>query len=450
MPSPKPQSSASTTRRGFMKSSSMVAGGVLAGTLAAPRTVHAAGSDVIKVGVVGCGGRGKGAAKNVMQADPEGVKIIAMADAFRGRIEGCLQQLSRRQADQLDVPEDRRFSGLEAYKQVMASDCDVVILATPPGFRPYHFEAAVNAGKHVFMEKPVAVDPAGIRKVLDVAKKAKEKSLAVGVGLQRRHNPDYITAVKRLQDGVIGDICFSKVYWNSGGVWVRSRADFANTFGHEPTELEYQVNNWYYFNWLCGDHIVEQHIHNLDVSNWVRGMHPAKANGMGGREVRTGKDHGQIFDHHFVEFTYPDDTTMISQCRHQKDCWSAVKEDFFGDNGSGELRDGRPCVVHVGNEQLKHDGPKLDAYLQEHIDLLESIRSGNPYNEAEYGATSTMTSILGRMATYSGRPITWEEAMQSNLQLAPVEMLAWDATPPVTPDASGRYEVPVPGKTLVV
>ena len=442
---------AAPSRRQFMKSSSaVVAGGALAGSLGIARSAHAAGNDTIKVGVIGCGGRGRGAADNILTADGTGVKLVAVADAFQGQIDNCLRRLTRAHGERVDVPPERQFAGLDGYQKVLASDCDLVILATPPGFRPLHFEAAIEAGKHVFAEKPVAVDAPGIRRFLAAGEKATEKGLGVGIGLQRRHDPAYQLAVRRLHDGMIGDIPLTRVYWNSGGVWVRSRSEFFKAFNREPNELEYQVYNWYYFNWLCGDHITEQHIHNLDVSNWVKQMLPVEANGMGGREWRTGPDHGQIFDHHFVEFTYPDGSRMMSQCRHIAGCWSAVEEGIHGTNGSAFLSQGRQCAVKIGSEDLVCEGEKVDSYVQEHIDLLASIRAGTPYNEAEYGATSTMTAILGRMATYCGDIVTWDEAIQSEIELAPSLPYGWDAEPPVMPDEEGRYPVPVPGETQVV
>src|SRR5690606_5072285 len=260
-----------------------------------------------KVGLIGCGGRGSQAAEQALSTEGK-VKLVAIADAFRNRIDLAMNRREwQRLGDKIDVPEERKFVGFDAYKRVLETDCDLVILATPPGFRPIHFEAAVNAGKHVFMEKPVAVDAPGVRKVLEAAKVAKEKKLGVGVGLQRRHEKHYIETIDRIHNGEIGDVILTRVFWNNDGVWVNPRQS-------GQTEMEYQMRNWYYFNWICGDHIVEQHIHNLDVSNWVKNMLPAKARGTGGREVRKGIDHGQIYDHHFVEYTYPDGTTMMSMC----------------------------------------------------------------------------------------------------------------------------------------
>jgi len=279
--------------------------------------------DTIRVGLVGCGGRGTGAALQALAAHPK-VKLVAMADAFRSRLDESYSNITNPEnageegpsvIDRIDVPEEHKFVGFEAYQQVIPL-VDVVLLATPPAFRPIHFEAAIEAGKHVFMEKPVATDAPGVRQVLATAEKAKQKQLNVVVGLQRHYQLIYKEWIDRIHDGAIGDIVLGRVYWNSEGVWVRARQPQWN-------EMEYQMHNWYYFNWLCGDHIVEQHIHNIDVGNWVKQSHPVRAQGQGGRLVRTGPDTGQIFDHHFVEFEYADGSRMLSQCRHMPGCMSA-------------------------------------------------------------------------------------------------------------------------------
>lgn len=429
---------ASPSRRQFIqKSSLLVAGGALAGNLALGRSAHAAGDDQIKIALIGCGGRGTGAANQALSTKGN-VKLVAMADAFEDRLEGSLKNLQRNHADRVDVPKDRRFVGFDAYKQAIDSGVDVVLLTTPPGFRPIHFEAAVNAGKHVFMEKPVAVDPPGIRKVLAAAEEAKKKSLCVAVGLQRHHQNKYRETIERLQNGAIGDILATRVYWNGGGVWVRPRKP-------EQTEMEYQMRNWYYFVWLCGDHICEQHIHNLDVSNWLKGGHPVECNAMGGREVRRGPEYGQIFDHFAVEYTYGDGTKMFSQCRHIRNCWNSVSEHAIGSKGTANI-----SSAHIeGEKSWRFRGKSPNPYQVEHDDLFAAIRNGTPYSEAEYGAHSTMTSILGRLAAYSGKVVKWDEAMKSNLSLAPQEY-DFKATPPVVPDPDGLYPVPVPGKTEVL
>ena len=449
----------STSRRDFVKTSTalMVGGAAMATGVALARSAHVAGDDQLKIALIGCGGRGRGAALQALRTEGK-VTLWAVADVFESQVKKILPRIERDLGDQYDeskmgplseriqVPAERQFAGFDAYQKAIDSGVDVVLLTTPPGFRPPQFEAAIAANKHVFMEKPVAVDAVGIRKVLAAGKAAKARGLAVGVGLQRRHDPGYIETIQRLQDGAIGDILLTRVYWNSGGVWVRTRSDFEKANGHKPTEMEYQVNNWYYFNWLCGDHIVEQHIHNIDVSNWLKAAFPISANGMGGRQVRKGKDHGQIYDHHCVEYTYADGTTMLSQCRHINGSSNRVTEYAAGSSGKSHVG-GKLIESSSGN--WKYQGDKVDPYQLEHDHLFAAIRRGDAYNEVEYGAKSTMTSILGRMATYSGKVISWDEAINSEIDLSPREY-DFKADPPVLPDAEGRYPVPVPGKTVVV
>jgi len=427
-----------TSRREFIRrSTAAVVAPAIAGSLNISRAAYAAGDDEIKVALIGCGGRGTGAASQALETTGK-VKLIAMADAFGDRLEGSLKNLQNNPnyKDRIDVPNDRRFVGFDAYQKAIDAGPDLVILATPPGFRPIHFHAAVKAGKNVFMEKPVATDAPGIRLVLATAEEAKKKNLKVGVGLQRHHQLPYIETVKRLQDGVIGDLLAFRCYWNNAGVWVRPRQA-------GQTEMEYQMRNWYYFNWLCGDHICEQHIHNLDVCNWVRGGHPVRGNGQGGRQVRTGKDHGEIYDHHFVEFEYGDGSRMWSQCRHIPGCFSSVSEAVQGTNGWSQINRGL-IQVNGKSEPIVSRGGK-NPYQQEHDDLFHAVRNNIAHNEAEYGATSTMTSIFGRMLTYCGKELSWDDAINWGKSHMPAQF-AWDAAPPTTPDSEGRYPIPVPGQ----
>ncbi len=407
------------------------------GALSIERGAHGAGSDELKIALIGCGGRGSGAAGQALSTKGP-IKLIAMADAYKDRLEGSLANLKNQAKDRVDVPEENKFIGFDAYKKAIAL-ADVVILATPPGFRPIHFEEAVRQGKHIFMEKPVAVDAVGVRRVIAAAAEAKKKDLKIGVGLQRHHQAGYIETIKRLQDGAIGDIVSMRAYWNDGGVWVKPRQP-------GQTEMDYQMRNWYYFNWLCGDHINEQHIHNLDVINWVKNGYPVKAHGMGGRQVRTGIEYGEIFDHHAVEFEYADGSRLYSQCRHIRGCWSSVSEHVVGTKGSADVGGNR--ITGPTPFRFKADQPK-DPYQQEHDDLFEAIRNNLPYNEAERGAKSTMTSIMGRMATYSGQVIEWDAAMASKIDLAP-KSYAWDALPQSLPDDKGAYKIAIPGSTVTV
>ncbi len=419
----------------------LAAGAALSGTQARSRAVDQIGGREIRVALVGCGGRGTGAAAQALATEGP-VKLVAMADAFEDRLGKSLENLQkvtgeRQQAQRLDVPPENRYVGFDAYRKAIDAGADMVILATPPGFRPEHFAYAIESGKHVFMEKPVAVDAPGIRSVMETAKLSKEKGLKVGVGLQRHHYPLYQETVARIHDGAIGDVVAQRVYWNSSGVWVRPREP-------QQTEMEYQMRNWYYFNWLCGDHIVEQHIHNLDVANWVKNAHPVEAQGQGGRQVRNGLDHGEIFDHHMVEYTYADGSTMSSQCRHIPGCWEQVAEFAHGSKGSAEVAAG---VLHMKGRDTWYFGEdEDDPYQLEHDHLFAAMREGTEFNEAEHGAIATMTAILGRMATYTGKKITWDEALASTERLAP-ERYAFDANPPSLPDEDGRYAIAVPGKS---
>ncbi len=431
------------SRREFIQTSATAAGVVAAG-MSLSRVAHAAGSDEIKIGLVGCGGRGSGAVKNALQVP--GVKLVAAGDIFEDRLKSGLANLSKDPAtkDKIDVPAERQFLGFDAYDKVLKSGIDLIILATPPGFRPKQFEAAVKAGKHVFMEKPVATDAAGVRTVLAAAEEAKKKNLGVGVGLQRRHQPVYLETIKRLQDGAIGDIQLTRVYWNGQTPWVKPRADLEKMYGRPLTEMEYQLRNWYYFTWVCGDHIVEQHIHNMDVINWLKNSHPVKANGMGGCEVRKGPDYGETFDHHFIEFEYADGSRMFSQCRHIPGCFNSVSEHAHGTKGTCNIGAGQ-INLNGSSDAWKfkaEKGSKGNPYDIEHDDLFASIRSGKPINEAVAGAHSSMTAILGRMATYGGKEITWDSAINSQIALVP-EVLAFDAPAP-TPRRA------VPGQTSVV
>ena len=363
---------------------------------------------------------------------------------FESQADNAIETMVTEKEGKVKITDDSKFIGLDGYKRVLDSDVDMVILATPPGFRPLHFEKAVEAGKHVFMEKPVAVDAPGVRRVLAAGELAREKKLWVQVGLQRRHEPIYKDTVKQLQDGIIGDLLVSRVYWNNNGVWNRPRDPREN-------ELQYQLRNWYYFNWMCGDHIVEQHIHNLDVVNWLMEDYPVKAQGQGGRLVRTGRKNGEIFDHHAVEYTYGNGHKMFSVCRHMPKCWSAVTEFVHGSEGWAHLSEG--TIYDKDNAVIfqadfdptkKHDG-----WQQEHRDLFAAIEAGEYVNEAEYGAKSTFTAILGRYATYTGKQLSWDECLANAPALANVDELTnFDMKAPVLPLPDGSYKIAVPGKDV--
>lgn len=440
-----------TSRRDFIKTSAALTGGAMLGGLPLAQAANSLTDDSIKVALIGCGGRGTGAALQALLAKPN-VRLVAMADAFRNRLDEAYKSLTSDDVadrdgvegalkNRIDVPEERKYTGFDAYQKAMRH-ADVVILATPPGFRPTHFAEAVEQGKQVFMEKPVATDAPGIRKVLAAAEKAKQKRLNVVVGLQRHYQTVYRQWVDMLQQGVIGDIVSSRVYWNMGALWVNPRQP-------KMTEMEYQMRNWYYFNWLCGDHIVEQHVHNIDVSNWVKQAYPVRAHGSGGRQLRIGPDYGEIFDHHTVEFEYADGSRMFSQCRQMPGTRDSVTEGFHGTNGSApwpgriQTRSG----YTIWNHDDKNDP---NPYQVEHDELFEAIsKSEYKFADAENAAKSTMTAIMGRLATYSGQLIEWDAALQSNIDLMPAK-LAWDAQPKLMPGAGGLYACAVPGVTKVI
>ena len=430
-------------RRDFVKQGSMLAGAIAAAPIISRANFFSGSDDVIKVAVIGCGGRGTGAAVQALMSK-QNVKIVAMADAFRDRLDECYKNVTEELASAgagskgtLDVPEERKFVGFDAYLKAIPL-ADVVILATPPGFRPIHFEEAVKQGKHIFMEKPVATDPAGVQRVLAAAKIAKQKKLNVVVGLQRHYQDSY-RALFAKKD-MIGDITSMQAWWNNDGVWTRPRKA-------GQTEMEYQMRNWYYFVWLCGDHITEQHIHNLDVINWFKNGYPVKAQGFGGRQVRKSKEHGEIFDHHYVEFHYADGSILNSQCRHMPGTSSKVDELLVGTKGKIYCDAARITDLR-GKTIFQFDKSKeRNPYQTEHDELFAAIAKGEyKYADAENGAYSTMTSILGRMATYSGQIIDWDKAINSGLNLHP-SVYAFDAAAPVNPGPDGFYPVPVPGVT---
>ena len=448
---PQFQADAVVTRRSFLKSTSTaVAGGALLSALPIERFAHAASpGDTIRVGLVGAGGRGTGAADHALKASPQ-TKLWAVGDAFEDKINSSIKQVSNsiKNDQRISVDDDRKFHGFDAYKKVIASS-DVVILATPPGLRPMMFEEAVRQGKHVFMEKPVAVDGPGVRKVLAAAEEAKRKNLKVAVGLQRRHQPNYLRTIEQLHNGAIGDITSMRVYWNGGPVGPKyRRADLDKRLGRAATEMEYQVRNWYMFNWLCGDHIVEQHIHNHDVANWVLKGYPTRAWGMGGRAFLKGPDSGEIFDHHAVEYEYEGGVRVFSQCRQIPQCWGSVDEFAVGTKGRCDVSKFRISGDKTWR-YAKQDGDNNDGHAYEHYPFFEAILKDHPYNEAEYGAKSSLTAIMGRMATYSGKEISWEDALNSKLDLLP-ESLAWDAMPKVLPGPDGNYPYAQPGKTVAL
>ncbi|RUL86224.1 Gfo/Idh/MocA family protein [Tautonia sociabilis] len=417
------------SRRSFLRSSAAAAVGTA--SLAGVPNAFAAGSDTIKVGVVGCGGRGTGAAENICEAASQAVslKLHALADVFQDRVDQCADRLAKNDVvgDKFDVAPDRKFVGFDAFEKVIDC-CDLVILATPPGFRPQHIEAVIKAGKNLFCEKPVAVDGPGIRKVLAAAKLAKEKNLAVVTGTQRRHQAGYIESMKQIADGAIGDVITARVFWNQGNIWVRDRLPGMD-------DMAYQLHNWYHFLWLCGDHIVEQHVHNLDVARWAFGdEHPVSCVGMGGRQVNDGPGFGQSYDHFAVDYAFADGRHVLSMCRQIDGCAKDVSEYIVGSKGTAHLMPGNYSFPS-GRLRVRSE---INPYVQEHIDLLNSIATGEPLNELERVAHSTLMAIMGRDSAYTGKEITWEEALNSELDTFPKE-LAFGPRPEIV--------IPKPGVT---
>lgn len=441
-----------SSRRDFVKKVSVVAGGLLAAPLISGANYFSGADDVIKIALIGCGGRGTGAAVQALLSK-QNVRLVAMADVFKDRIDSSYDLLTSELSEwsggtsgndkldlkkMIDVPEERKFIGFDAYQKAIAL-ADVVILTTPPGFRPLHFEEAVKQGRHVFMEKPVATDPAGVQKVLAAAKIAKQKKLNVIVGLQRHYQHSYLELYKRKE--LIGDITSAQAWWNGDGGRLQPRPS-------GQSEMEYQMRNWYFFVWLCGDPIVEQHMHNIDAVNWFKGSYPVKAQGMGGREVRKGKHAGEIFDHHFVEFEYADGSILNSQCRQIPKTMFKVAELLVGTKGKIHTDTGR-ILSHAGKQLYQFDfKQENNPYQTEHDKLFAAVAKGEyKFSDAENGAYSTMTAIMGRLATYSGQLVAWDKALHSGLNLQPASY-GWDVVPPVLPNEEGIYAGAIPGQSV--
>ena len=420
----------SASRRGFLMTSTAATFGM--GMLS---NAHAAGSDTIKVGLIGCGGRGSGAAEDICKAagTTYNIKLHAMADAFTERVTNCRDRLKENAAtkDKVDVADDRCFGGLDAYQKVIDC-CDLVMLATPPGFRPQHIEATIKAGKNLFAEKPVAVDGTGIRKVLAAHEEATRKGLSVVTGTQRRHQSGYVECLKRIHDGAIGDITGGQVYWNQGPIWANKR---------QPgwSDTEYQLRNWYHFLWLCGDHIVEQHVHNLDVACWAIGAHPVRAVGMGGRQVISEPEYGQSYDHFAVDYEFPNGVHVMSMARQIEGCENNVSETMVGTKGQWHSNGYRFSGANKDRVRVEHE---VNPYVQEHIDLLESITSHKPVCELKQVAESTLTAIMGRMSAYTGKAVTWEIALNSKLDTFPKDLAIGNPMP--------EPPVPRPGLTELI
>lgn len=388
---------------------------------------HAAGSDEIRVGLVGCGGRGTGAAGNAIASAP-GVRLVALADAFQDRLDSARKALLDENGEAAKVADDHCFVGLDAFKQLLQTDVNYVILATPPGFRATHIKAAVAAGKNVFAEKPVAVDAPAVRDCIAMADEVSRRGLGLVAGTQFRHFEPYIEAMKRLHDGAIGKVLSARAFYNTGELWHHDR---------QPgwSDLENQVRNWLYYTWLSGDHIVEQFVHNIDAMNWAFQAHPLRAIATGGRQVRTGPEFGHIYDHFAVVYEYPDGASCTAMCRQQNGTAKKVANEFTGSNGSAVILPTYSISGPVPWTYERQDEAP-DMYVQEHADLIASIRAGKPLNELKQVAESSMTAILGRMSAYTGKTLTWDEALNDPVSLVP-ENLEWGPMP--------NPPVPMPG-----
>lgn len=400
---------------------------------------HATGSDTLRVGLIGCGGRGTGAAMDCLRA-ADGIELVALGDLFADRLERSHENLVRQveeakaEGDRplrgtLGVTPERMFVGFDAYRRVLDSGIDLVLIATPPVFRPIHVEAAVRAGKHIFMEKPVAVDPVGIRSIIRSSDLARERGLAIVAGTQRRHHGGYLEIVGRIRDGAIGEVRSAQVYWNQGGLWMHPRKP-------EWSDVEWQIRNWLYFTWLSGDHIVEQHIHNLDVANWVLGAHPVRAVGVGGRQWRTDPAYGHIYDHFGIDFEYPNGVHVMSMCRQIDGTASRVSEHVVGTRGVADPE----SWIEAGGTRVEVEQPEVSPYVREHVDLIASIRASAPLNEGRQVAESTLTAIMGREAAYTGQVIEWDELLVAEQDLMPPNL---DFGPLAVPP------VPMPGETTL-
>ena len=437
------------SRRDFLKTSAMVSAAAIAGGCASMSKGRKApailGPDhkfqKLRVGLIGCGGRGTGAAKNCVQSSPN-VEIVALGDLFQDRLDSCREKLAEL-GESCNVTDDRCFTGFDNYKGVLNCDMNMVILATPPGFRPLHLDATIEAGKHVFMEKPVAVDPVGARSVIASSELADQKSLAIVCGTQRRHQPHYLETMRRIHGGKIGDVVAAQCYWNQGALWEEPAANNWEKYrSGEWSDMEWQCRNWLFLTWLSGDHIVEQHVHNIDVVNWAIGSHPVKAVGMGGRQVRTAPEYGDVYDHFSVEFEYPDGVRVQSMCRQIKGTSTRVSERIVGTKGVAYTNHSNAKITRRKEWEFDDGGEAVNPYVQEHADLVASIRSGKLLNEGKRIAESCLTAIMGRMSAYTGREISWNWIMNaSRLDLTPPKYEFGDL--PVGP-------IPMPGETKLV
>lgn len=391
-----------------------------------PESASSAPKDELRIGVIGCGGRGCGAAINALEADPA-ARIVALADLFPDRLASAQRTIAEHGGARGEVPADRLFAGFDAWRRLLEVDLDVVALATPPGFRPIHFAAVIDAGRHAFVEKPVAVCPAGARQMLEAGRRADERGLCVVAGTQRRHERSYLDAMERLRGGVIGTPVAARCFWNMGGLWCVKP---------EParSDVENQVRNWLYHTWLSGDHIVEQHVHNIDVVNWAFDALPTRACAVGGRQARTAAEYGHVFDHFAVDYEYPEGRFALSMARQQDGTTGRVEEIIHGTDGVLRLSPGYAEVL--GRRPWRFDGGNPNPYVAEWSDLLGAIRERRRVNETRTVTESTLAAIMGRMAAYLGTDLSWDEALAHPLDLRPPADLAF------TSRAQDRVAIP--------
>lgn len=434
------------SRRKFLGSSAALVGGALLSPLAGGQNVFGSSNDTLKLALVGSGSRGAGAVVNALQAD-DGVELVAMADVFEELLTNSYENLMRVKSinDRIKVPDEHKFVGLDAYLKAIEL-ADVVILATPPAFRPYHFEAAINAGKHVFMEKPLATDAPGLRRVLAAGELADEKGLSVVVGLQYRYSQRFQKLIERVNAGEIGEITSMTCNYLLAGI-----KQVARKAG--DSELEYQLRNWRQFEWLWGGSPAGLTIHFEDIAHWAKGSFPVRAFGTGGRAALEGPEQGNIYDHYYIDYEYEDGTRLHSRTRHIQGCWTNRSFSFQGSEGAANASGGSgPEIKSLNGDTLwtYDDTDDPNPYQTEHEVLYTAIRSGNPVNDTDWGAKSTMTSIMGRMAVQSGELVEWEDALNSDVLWVP-ENLSFESEPPILPREDGTYPVPIPGdKTKII
>jgi predicted dehydrogenase len=423
-----------SSRRDFLASSTTAA---VAATSLLTGGVFAAGSDTLKVGLIGCGGRGTGAAKNALLADPN-VKLTAMGDAFSDRLQESLTTLKRgKWADRVVVTPETSFVGFDAYQKVLDSGVDVVLLCTPPHFRPLHLRAAVEAKKHIFCEKPLAVDCVGIRSAIESAQLAKKLGISLMSGFCYRYDYAKRETIKRIHDGAIGDVLGMHINYNTGPIWYKK-------VEHPFNSMEYQMRNWYYFTWLSGDHIVEQHVHNMDKASWVlHGQMPIACTGVGGRAARTAEIYGNIYDHHAVTFEYANGLRVVSVCRQMDVNHHDVSDHVTGSKGYGELMS---HSFSVGGKKIwKFEGEAPDMYQTEHNELFAALRAGKIINDGESAAHSTMMAIMGRMANYTGEKVTWDFVMNKSRESLMPPKYDWGVEIP-----KALSTIAVPGQTKLI